>query len=123
MCLISRISTCRREKYLANTKTKTSFIKSTGWNEKSPKLNQLFGPPPKLSKRIRINKTRASSKNKKTKINEGKNKKNCEGYRNPDNLPVEKVPAAFCEREGFHRNQSAGHDRQDEKNQQPINSL
>src|SRR3989338_2212975 len=67
MCLISRISTCRREKYLANTKTKTSFIKSTGWNEKSPKLNQLLGPPPKLSKRIRTNKTRASSKNKKTR--------------------------------------------------------
>src|SRR3990167_7324683 len=76
MCLISRISTCRREKYLANTKTKTSFIKSTGWNEKSPKLNQLFGPPPKLSKRIRINKTRASSKNKKKKTPAWFKKKN-----------------------------------------------
>jgi len=44
MCLISLISTCRREKYFAKTKTRTNFITSTGSKATEPRLNQLFAP-------------------------------------------------------------------------------
>src|SRR3989344_1604360 len=44
MCLMSLISTCRREKYLARTRINTNFIISTGWKENRPRLNQLLEP-------------------------------------------------------------------------------
>src|SRR3989344_322545 len=63
MCLKSPISTCRREKYLARTRTKTSFMKSAGWKEKNPKLNQLRAPCDTCPKTKRSARRRQKPKN------------------------------------------------------------
>src|SRR3989339_1548554 len=64
---MSLISTCRREKYFAKTRTSTSFIISTGWKEKNPKSNQLLSSPKILPRVTSAKRAKDISKKRKTR--------------------------------------------------------